>query len=202
MIMLGFKCRKYISFLHNKPFCKVVSYLKARMYYTDCLGFSFLCFPWPRPHHPLHPFPQVPACLWERSVHCDLWPLAEADLEVFRPTFNSCPPLFLRIPFQDIFVFQTISPSPKLAARPGNVKSNTPCPSHARSGHWLTTVEMTFDLQIQHPFHVSREHQTLQGRWHGLASWKEGSIIEPTQETLILKANFPINRKSCVETIV
>lgn len=125
--------------------CQVVSYLKARIHYTDCLGFSFFCSLWLLPYNPLHPFPLAPACFGERSAHCDLWSLTEVDLEmeVFRTPFNSCHPFSSGLHFkgQTLF-FKLFSPYPKLTTELGDGKPicNTPCPSHVISGHWFDTA--------------------------------------------------------------
>lgn len=162
------------------------------MYYKDCLGFFFLCFPWPALI--TYCIPSLKASLpWGKI--CPLWPLATD-----RSRSHSCPSLFLRIPLQN--AFQTFPPSPKLAAGLGDVKPNTPRPSHSKAGHQLTMVEMTFWFTDTAPFPCFQRTSDITRKMARAGLLGRGQHHEPMQEISILLANFPIHRKSCANTII
>lgn len=158
MIMLGFKsccCRKYTSFLHNKPFLQSCVLSQSQNVLHRLPRVLFPLFSVTPPAPPTSSSPSGPACLGERSVHCDLWPLTEADREVFRPTFNSCPPLFHRIPLQRKRTYlQTIVTISKISHWAWRCEIQYACPSHTRSEvrALVEMVEMTFWFTDAAPF--------------------------------------------------
>lgn len=164
MIVLGFKCRKYTSFLH-KPLCKVVCYQIA----WGSLSFVF--------HDPALTTYFIPPLRFQPAFGKDLsmWPLAPGrswPLKCSDPHSTAVHP-FPRDSISEeegIFVFQTIFTISKISHWAWQCEIQYPLLKPREVGHWWTMAEMTFWFTgtASFPCFQRTSHITRKTAWAGL----------------------------------